>query len=158
MTPAVRAALDERQREVLDALLSGGTPAGFSAVGTALTTRVLLGKRADGVAHVAPEIAHLSGWRDLFRTWAAEHPKEGCAHDDLRGFVASLGAHPWVRLHEVYDGRRHVAWTRLGSSPALVIGIRGTVWTFQARRRNPRPGPKRLTLHDPTPPDLRSAQ
>lgn len=132
---AARAALDKRQAEVLDALLAGRTPEGFDARGTAMTTRVLLGKRADGVEHLAPELADLPDWRDRFRTWAAAHPKEGCAHDDLRGFVASLGDHPWVVLHDVYDGRRRLAITRIGRSPALVLGAGGSVWTFSLRNR-----------------------
>lgn len=133
---AARDALAARQREVLDHLLAGSTPDGFDARGTAMTTRVLLGKRADAVARVAPEVEHLPGWRDLFRAWAASHPTDGCAHDDLRGFVASLGEHPWVALHEVHDGRRRLAWTRLDGRRVLVVGVGDRVWVLRRRTFN----------------------
>lgn len=135
-TDTARERLGARQASVLEALLGGRTPAGFDARGTAMTTRVLVGKRADAVEGVAPEVEHLPGWRDLFRSWATTHPQDGCAHDDLRGFVASLGEHPWVALHEVHDGRRRLAWTRIGPARVLVIGLGERVWILRRRTFN----------------------
>jgi hypothetical protein len=100
-----REALAARQREVLDDLLAGRTPPGFDPRGSALTSRVLHAKRSGAALRAAPELTLLPGWRRRFHGWAAEHPQTGCAHDDVRAFVAFLGDEPWVRAHEVYDGR-----------------------------------------------------
>jgi hypothetical protein len=68
---AVRDQLAARQREVLDDLLAGRTPPGFDA---------------------APELDLLPDWRAHFHTWAAQHPQQGCAHDDVRDFLTTIGA------------------------------------------------------------------
>lgn len=118
-----RAALAQRQREVLDDLLAGRVPDGFTPAGAALTTRVLHTKRAKEVRDVAPEVEHMPGWRTRFDEWSAAYPRVGCAHDDARAFLAWIGE-GWLRLHEVYDGRRRLA--RVGGT--LYVGIGSTVW------------------------------
>lgn len=130
-----RAALAERQRGVLDDLLAGRTPPGFSAAGTALTTRVLHHKRSSAALHAAPELRFWDGWRERFHAWAAVHPQQGCAHDDVSAFAASLDNDAWVRLHEVYDGRRRVFVGRLGGRPILAVGVGGSVWRLGGHSR-----------------------
>jgi hypothetical protein len=134
---ADREALRARQRGVLDDLLAGRTPAAFDTRGTALTTRVLHGKRSAGALHVTPELAELPGWPEVFLTWSAAHPADGCAHDDVRAFVSSLEPNtPWLRLHEVYDGRRRAAWLSMDGHRVLALGIGKRVWRLRRRRRN----------------------
>lgn len=123
-----REALAERQRAVLEDLLAGRTPPGFPRPGTALTTRVLHRKRSSAALRVAPELELLPRWRDRFHAWAAEHPQHGCAHDDVRAFAAALGDEPWLRLHEVYDGRRRAWCGRVGGRWTVAVGVGSTVW------------------------------
>lgn len=124
--------LRARQHAVLDDLLAGRTPPDFEPRGTAMTTRVLHHKRSSAALHVAPELAELDGWRPLFHAWAGSHPLQGCAHDDVRAFVATLPATAadWVRLHEVYDGRRRAAFVRVRGGRALVVGLGRRVWRW----------------------------
>lgn len=128
-----RDSLGERQRVVLDDLLAGRTPAGFDVRGTTLTTRVLHHKRSSAAHRVAPELALLPGWRELFHRWAVDHPQEGCAHDDVRSFAATVEG-PWRRLHEVYDGRRRAALGRVGGRWTVTLGIGSTVWRLGGPR------------------------
>lgn len=130
-----RTALGARQREVLDDLLAGRTPAGFSQSGTALTTQVLHHKRSSAALHAAPELRFWKDWRDRFHAWAAVHPQVGCAHDDVNAFAASLGDHAWGRLHEVYDCRRRFFAGRLGGRPMVAIGVGGSVWRLGGRTK-----------------------
>lgn len=126
-----RAALAVRQREVLDDLLAGRVPEGFAPVGARMTTRVLHAKRADAALAAAPELAWVPRWRPRFHAWAAAHPVQGCAHDDVRAFLASLDG-AWLRLHEVYDGRRRV--TIAGG--VTYIGIGSLVLRLGRRRKD----------------------
>lgn len=131
-----REALAARQRVVLDDLLAGRRPDGFDARGTAMTTRVLHRKRSDAALRAAEELEYLTDWRPRFHAWAAEHPQAGCAHDDVHAFVIHLREHGqpdsrlahWLRLHEVYDGVRRVAWVSLDGRRTLAVGIGNTVW------------------------------
>ncbi|MXG91423.1 hypothetical protein [Nocardioides flavescens] len=132
-----RETLARRQREVLDDLLAGRVPAGFDPVGSAATTRVLHRRRSAAALHVAPELAQLPGWRDRFHAWAAAHPAEGCAHDDVRGFAASLARTDpdGLRLLEVHDGARRVAWIRIDGRRVLLVRLRDSVLRLTQRRR-----------------------
>lgn len=134
---AAREALAARQRVVLDDLLAGRRPDGFDARGTAMTTRVLHRKRSDAALRAAEELEFLPDWRPRFHAWAADQPQAGCAHDDVHAFVDHLREHAgasvdgladWLRLHEVYDGVRRVAWVRIGGRHTLAVGIGNTVW------------------------------
>jgi len=131
---AARSRLAARQREVLDDLLAGRTPDGFDPAGARLTSRVLLAKRSSAAAYVAPELRLLPRWRERFHAWAAEHPQDGCAHDDVAAFAESLGDEPWVGLHEVYAGRRTLWSGRLAGQRVIAVGLGGSVW-----RLGPRP-------------------
>jgi hypothetical protein len=128
-----RAELAARQRAVLDDLLAGRVPAGFDAAGSALTTTVLHRKRSSAALRAVPELAELDGWRERFHAWCAAHPQEGCAHDDVRAFVASLEPGDWTRLHEVYDGRRSLALVRVGRRRELVVRLGTRVWRYSRR-------------------------
>jgi hypothetical protein len=131
-----RAALAVRQREVLDDLLAGRVPEGFDPAGAAMTTLVLHRKRSSVALAAAPELRKLDRWRERFHAWCAAHPQEGCAHDDVRRFVASLDdAHGWRRLHEVYDGRRRLALVRVADRRVLLVRSGARVWRFTRRER-----------------------
>lgn len=132
---SARDRLRDRQRVVLDDLLAGRTPAGFDPAGTGLTTRVLHHKRSSAALRVAPELADLPDWRGRFHAFAADHPLRGCAHDDVRAFAATLGAadDDWLRLHEVYDGRRRAAWVRIDGRRSLLIALGDRVWRLDRR-------------------------
>ncbi|WP_109505218.1 hypothetical protein [Nocardioides speluncae] len=141
---STREALAARQRGVLDDLLAGRLPDGFDARGTAMTTRVLHRKRSDAALRAAEELQFLPGWRQHFHAWAGEHPQAGCAHDDVLAFVDHLRQHTgasddelaeWLRLHEVYDGVRRVAWVKIGGRHTLAVGIGNTVWRLACRTR-----------------------
>lgn len=133
---SMREALASRQRVVLDDLLAGRRPDGFDARGTAMTTRVLHRKRSDAALRAAEELEFLPDWRPRFHAWAADQPQAGCAHDDVLAFVGHLREHgqpdarlaDWLRLHEVYDGVRRVAWVNLDGRRTLAVGIGNTVW------------------------------
>lgn len=129
---AVRDQLAARQREVLDDLLAGRTPPGFDAAGTTATTRVLHHKRSSAAHHAAPELDLLPDWRARFHAWAGQHAQQGCAHDDVRAFLATIGA-DWVRLHEVYDGRRRLALTRIDGRRVLTVGLGSQIWHLSRR-------------------------
>jgi hypothetical protein len=129
---AVREQLAARQREVLDDLLAGRTPPGFDAAGTTATTRVLHHKRSSAAEHAAPELDLLPDWRARFHTWAAQHPQQGCAHDDVRDFLTTIGA-DWLRLHEVYEGRRRLALTRIAGRRVLTVGLGSQIWHLTRR-------------------------
>ena len=129
---AVREQLAARQREVLDDLLAGRTPPGFEPAGTTATTRVLHHKRSSAAEHAAPELDLLPDWRVRFHTWAAQHPQQGCAHDDVRDFLTTIGA-DWLRLHEVYEGRRRLALTRIAGRRVLTVGLGSQIWHLTRR-------------------------
>ena len=131
-----RAALAARQREVLDDLLAGRVPDGFDPAGSAATTRVLHRKRSAAARAACPEITELPDWRARFHAYAAEHPVDGCAHDDVRRFAASLPAADgdWVRLHEVHDGVRRTAWIRTAGRRVLLVRLGTTVFRLQRRK------------------------
>jgi hypothetical protein len=135
-----REALARRQRDVLDDLLAGRVPDGFDPAGSAATTRVLHRKRSAAALGVAPELADLPDWRRRFHAWAAEHPVDGCAHDDVRAFTASLGTTDpdWVRLHEVHDGARRLSWIRIDGRRVLLVRAGGSVLRLTRRTHQPR--------------------
>lgn len=137
-----REALAARQRVVLDDLLAGRRPDGFDVRGTAMTTRVLHRKRSDAAEGAAEELDFLPDWRLRFHAWAADQPPAGCAHDDVHAFVGHLRQKAtadstvanWLRLHEVYDGVRRVAWVRIDGRHTLAVGIGNTVWRLGGLR------------------------
>jgi hypothetical protein len=129
---AVREQLAARQREVLHDLLAGRTPPGFDPAGTTATTRVLHHKRSSAAHHAAPELDLLPDWRGHFHAWAAQHPQQGCAHDDVRAFLTSIDA-DWLRLHEVYEGRRRFALTRIAGRRVLTVGLGTQIWHIRRR-------------------------
>jgi len=133
---SAREALAQRQRAVLDDLLAGRVPDGFDPVGSAATTRVLHRKRSAGAVHACPELAELPRWRDRFHAWAAAHPAQGCAHDDVRRFAQSLAVTDpdWVRLHEVHDGARRLAWIRIDGRHVLLVRLGTSVLRLTRRR------------------------
>lgn len=141
---STREALAARQRVVLNDLLAGRRPDGFDARGTAMTTRVLHRKRSDAALRAAEELELLPDWRSRFHAWAADQPQAGCAHDDVHAFVGQLRQHAgasddgladWLRLHEVYDGVRRLAWVRIDGRHTLAVGIGNTVWRLARRTR-----------------------
>ena len=145
----VRETLRERQRGVLDDLLAGRTPPGFAPAGTALATRVLLTKRAVAAERLAPEAAEWAGWREAFRDWAAEHPAEGCAHDDLRRFAEWLRADQgtgrgtglgsgrcWARVHAVHEGWARIALGRLDGRLICCLALGDRAWTWRSKASN----------------------
>jgi hypothetical protein len=129
---AVRDQLAARQREVLNDLLAGRTPPGFDPAGTTATTRVLHHKRSSAAHHAAPELDLLPDWRARFHAWAAQHPQQGCAHDDVRTFLATIGP-DWLRLHEVYEGRRRIALTHISGRRVLTVGLGSQIWHLRRR-------------------------
>jgi hypothetical protein len=132
----LRAGLRARQHDVLAELLAGRTPAGFDPDGTALTTRVLHHKRSSAALRAAPELAELSNWRLRFHRFAAEHPQEGCTHDDVNAFAETVDDPEWRRLHEVYDGSKWATWVTIGGHRTLVVGVGHRVWRFRRRVRS----------------------
>lgn len=143
-----REALARRQRDVLDDLLAGRVPDGFDPAGSAATTRVLHRKRSAAALGVAPELAELPRWRERFHAWAAGHPADGCAHDDVHAFATSLSATDpdWVRLHEVHDGARRLAWIRMDGRRVLLVRAGGSVLRLTRRthqRRTDQPATDR---------------
>jgi hypothetical protein len=131
-----RTALAARQREVLDDLLAGRVPEGFDPAGAAMTTLVLHRRRSSAALAAAPELRELDRWRERFHAWCAAHPQEGCAHDDVRRFAASPAVDAdWRRLHEVYDGRRSLAWVRVGAGRELLVRFGTRVWRLSRKQR-----------------------
>ena len=120
MSVADRDALRARQHAVLDDLLAGRTPPSFDARGTGLTSRVLHRKRSAGALAVAPELAELPGWPDPFLAWSPDNPAVGCAHDDVRAFVASLEPNlrgsVYTRCTTVVAGQHGYEWPAGGCS------------------------------------------
>ncbi|GGU25802.1 hypothetical protein GCM10007979_25760 [Nocardioides albus] len=128
----MREQLAARQREVLDDLLAGRTPPGFDPAGTTATTRVLHHKRSSAAHNAAPELDQLPDWRARFHAWAAQHPQQGCAHDDVRAFLATIGT-DWLHLHDVYEGRRRFALTRIAGRRVLTVGLGSQIWHIRRR-------------------------
>lgn len=85
-----RARLARRQAELLSALVAGGpVPEGFDQERIRVQSQVLLAKRRDTVARVAPEVARLLGdqYQPLFRRYAQQGPALGGHRADARAFA-----------------------------------------------------------------------
>lgn len=131
-----RAALRARQHEVTAALLSGDHPVGFDQQGAEQTTRVLLGKRANEVAAVCPELTDLPGWRRHFAHYAATHHVTGCAHTQMTDFTSwmrtrpglSAGDRGWLAVADVHASRKRTAFARIAGRHVLLLG-----WGQQVR-------------------------
>lgn len=126
--------LARRQHDVLQALLQGEVPDGFDARSAAMTTRVLRTKRRSEAIAAVPALATIPDLAARFDAWAGDHPRRGCAHDDVVDFLADdTGTLPEplasIRAVErVY--RRHTRWAldRRAGHPRWVVGILGRVW------------------------------
>jgi hypothetical protein len=74
----MREELAARQREVVRALLTGGSPpTGFDPDRVAAEARALLSKRRSAAAKLRPDLVERLGaeFRPLFDAWAVDHPK-----------------------------------------------------------------------------------
>lgn len=128
-----RPELARRQQHVLRALLAGEVPDGFDARSAALTTRVLATKRRSEAADAVPLLRTVPDFVARFGAWSAQHPRRGCAHDDVVDFLADdTGELPEplasIRaVEQVYRGRRSFARDRRPQERRWVIALGGRV-------------------------------
>jgi hypothetical protein len=145
---AARAALSTRQREVVGDLLAGRVPSGFDPIGSALTSDILIDKRASAARRAGPQLAELPQWRAWFRRYAQQTPARGCAHEDVAAFTGWLGARSdtdrrtgdWLAVEDVYAGTRRAAWVRHRGRREFVLGIGSRTRIFAIKQ--PREGDK----------------
>lgn len=131
-----RAALSARQHAVVTDLLAGRVPTGFDPVGSALTSDILIGKRASAALRAGPQLGALPQWRRRFAEYGREVAVSGCAHDDVAQFTRWLGGRPdldpvargWLDVEQVYSGARRSAWVRYRGRREWVIGIGSRTW------------------------------
>lgn len=124
-----RVELRARQHAVTNSLLSGEHPVGFDQNGSAQTTRILLGKRANEIASACPELTDLPGWRRHFARYAARHPARGCAHTQMTDFTTWLrtqqlgaGERGWIAVADVHASRQRAAFGRIDGRRVLLFG------------------------------------
>ncbi|GGO54475.1 hypothetical protein GCM10012287_43500 [Streptomyces daqingensis] len=93
-TSAARERLARAQTALLAALVADGpVPDGFDAERLAVQRRALIGKRADVVAKVAPELPEILGektFRTEFAAYARGRPMEGGYRRDALDFARRL--------------------------------------------------------------------
>jgi hypothetical protein len=93
-TAAARERLGRAQAGLLAALVAGApVPDGFDADRLAVQSRALIGKRADVVAKVAPELPEILGkmtFRSAFVAYARGRPMDGGYRQDALAFAAHL--------------------------------------------------------------------
>ncbi|HEY9314200.1 hypothetical protein [Williamsia sp.] len=138
-----RAALSSRQREVVGDLLAGRVPSGFDPIGSALTSDILIDKRASAARRAGPQLAELPQWRDRFRRYAQQTAaRGGCAHEDVAAFTRWLAARSdtdrrtrdWLAVEDVYDGTRRAAWVRHRGRREFVLGIGSRTRVFAIKQ------------------------
>lgn len=137
-----RAALAARQHAVVTELLAGRVPDGFDPVGSAVTSDILIGKRASAALRAAPQLGALPQWRRWFAEYGREVAVSGCAHDDVAAFTRWLGTRSdvdrvtrdWVRVEKVYAGAARSAWVRCRGRRVWIIGIGSTTWHLAVSR------------------------
>ncbi|ORM35844.1 hypothetical protein [Williamsia sp. 1135] len=137
-----RALLAARQHAVVTDLLAGRVPAGFDPVGSALTSDILIGKRASAALRAGPQLGALPQWRRRFAEYGREVAVNGCAHDDVAAFTRWLGTRSdldgvtrdWLRVERVYIGARRTAWVRYRGRRVLIIGIGSNTWHLAVSR------------------------
>lgn len=126
--------LARRQHHVLQALLQGEVPEGFDVRSAAMTTRVLRTKRRSEAIDAVPALATIPDLAARFDAWAADHPRHGCAHDDVVDFLAEdtgTLAEPFASIRaveRVYRGHSHWARDRRPGHPRWVVALGGRVW------------------------------
>lgn len=138
-----RAMLAARQREVVSDLLGGLVPGGFDPVGAALTSEILVGKRASAALRAGPQLSALPQWRTRFADYSREITVRGCAHDDVAAFTTWLGsradlhsgARDWLSVERVYSRARRCVWVRYRGRRELVLGIGSRTWHLAAKGR-----------------------
>lgn len=135
VTTVDRSRLAARQARVLTDLLAGRTPEGFDAAQCAMTSQILLNKRATVASYACVELMLLPGWRRTFASYAAQTPEHGCGHEDVAGFAKWLRTHhtdrisrSWLRLTELYGGQRHTCIAVHEGHWSFIVGIGSTVW------------------------------
>jgi hypothetical protein len=134
-----RRELELRQQDVLRSLLAGDVPAGFDPRSATLTTRGLRTKRRSEAIAAVPALRGVPRLTDRFDTWAARHPRRGCAHDDVVDFLAGDDGplpEPLASIRaveRVYRRRRSLGRDRRPGHRRWVIGLAGRVWHVGAR-------------------------
>ncbi len=129
-----RPELARRQQHVLRALLAGEVPDGFDARSASMTTRVLLTKRRSEAVDAVPALATIPDFAARFDAWAGQHPRRGCAHDDVVDFLADdadVLPEPLASIRaieHVYRGHRRWARDRRPQQRPWVVAIGGRVW------------------------------
>ncbi|VXA98303.1 hypothetical protein [Aeromicrobium sp. 9AM] len=134
-----RPELARRQQHVLRALLAGEVPDGFDPRSATLTTRVLVTKRRSEATDAFPLLRTVPDFAARFGAWSAQHPRRGCADDDVVDFLADdTGELPEplasIRtIEQVYRGSRSFARDRRPGQARWVIALRGRVWHLGPR-------------------------
>jgi hypothetical protein len=129
-----RQGLAHRQEMVLHALLRGEVPDGFDTRSAALTSRVLWTKRRSEAVETVPALRTVPGWADRFDAWAAQHPRTGCAHDDVLDFLVDVTddlPEPLASIRDVervYRRRATRARDHRPGHPRWVVAAAGRVW------------------------------
>jgi hypothetical protein len=144
-----RVALAARQHMVVTDLLAGRVPAGFDPKGSALTSDILIGKRASAALRAGPQLGALPHWRRRFADYGREVAVGGCAHDDVAAFTRWLGkrtdldrvARDWLGVEQVYSGARRSVWVRYRGRREWVVGIGSSTWHVAVSK--PREGDER---------------
>lgn len=132
--------LEQRQQDVLRSLLGGRVPDGFDARSATMTIRVLRTKRRSEAISAAPALRDVPDLAERFDTWAAEHPRQGCAHDDVVDFVATTDdplPEPWASVRSVervYRRRARLGHDRRPGQRPWIVALGGRVWHVGPRR------------------------
>jgi hypothetical protein len=117
---AARQRIAAQQAALTAALVAGAAaPPGFDERRLAVAVAALLNKRADEVANAWPALAAAlgTGWRPLFRTFAAGRPPHGslCDGFDFARQLAQAGRLPPAAVPELRA--REAYWRYSGAAP-----------------------------------------
>ncbi|MET0447746.1 MAG: hypothetical protein ABW004_05045 [Aeromicrobium sp.] len=126
--------LELRQQDVLRSLLSGQVPDGFDPRSAAMTIRVLRTKRRSEAVAAVPSLREVPGLADRFDAWADDHPRRGCAHDDVVDFLSDDDGtlpEPFASIRSVervYRRQSLLGRDRRPGQRGHVIAFGGRVW------------------------------
>jgi hypothetical protein len=128
-----------RQQDVLQSLLSGQVPEGFDARSAIMTARVLRTKRRSEAVRAVPTLKDVPDLVERFDAWAGQHPRRGCAHDDVVEFLADEGGplpEPFASIRtveRVYRGHATFGRDRRAQQRPWVVAVGGRVWHLGPR-------------------------
>lgn len=142
-TSAARDRLAQAQAALLAALVAGApAPAGFDEERLAVQRRALIGKRADIVAKVAPELPEMLGektFRSAFAGYARGRPMTGGYRRDALDFARHLLTESGTLDRAARRQVRRWSLERSGPTPPPEGRLRRTLYLLRAARHAGRP-------------------